>query len=95
MELAGCCREQEWLLDSIDIHPKRRGNIVTLGGVQIEHDNGLRITKKDGETDENNASLKYLNTGLKNALKILIGFIPAFLTFALTKDWWVLAYFGG
>jgi hypothetical protein len=29
-----------------------------------------------------------------NALKILIGFIPAFLTFSLTKDWWVLAYLG-
>lgn len=39
--------------------------------------------------------LKYLNTALTNCLKILIGFIPAFLTFALTKDWWVLAYLGG
>jgi len=95
MELAGCGREQEWFLDSIDIHPKRRGNIVTLGGVQLEHDNGLRITKKNGAAGESHLSLKYLNTGLKNALKILIGFIPAFLTFALTKDWWVLAYFGG
>jgi hypothetical protein len=31
---------------------------------------------------------------LKNALKVLVGFVPAFLTFALTKDWWVLAYCG-
>lgn len=46
MELTGCGREQEWFLDSIDIHPKRSGNIVTLGGVQLEYDNGLRITKK-------------------------------------------------
>jgi hypothetical protein len=25
---------------------------------------------------------------------VLVGFIPAFLTFALTKDWWLLAYCG-
>jgi hypothetical protein len=25
---------------------------------------------------------------------VIIGFIPAFFTFALTKDWWLLAYFG-
>ncbi|MCP4151222.1 MAG: hypothetical protein GY757_25995, partial [bacterium] len=37
---------------------------------------------------------RYLNSGLKNGLKVLIGFIPAFATFALTKDWWLLAYFG-
>ncbi len=35
-----------------------------------------------------------MNTGLKNILKVLIGFIPAFMTFFLTKDWWFLAYFG-
>lgn len=37
---------------------------------------------------------KYLNTNMKNTAKVLLGFIPAFLTFFLTKDWWVLAYFG-
>ncbi|MBA4357268.1 MAG: hypothetical protein C0405_06035, partial [Desulfovibrio sp.] len=38
--------------------------------------------------------LRYLNSHLKITLKILAGFIPAVLTFALTKDWWVLAWFG-
>ena len=37
---------------------------------------------------------RYLNSGVKNAIKVLIGFIPAFLTFALTKEWWFLAYCG-
>ncbi|MEJ2587714.1 MAG: hypothetical protein P8165_09085, partial [Deltaproteobacteria bacterium] len=32
--------------------------------------------------------------GLKNGLKAFIGFVPAFVTFAWTKDWWFLAYFG-
>jgi hypothetical protein len=94
MEFAGCGMEQEWFLDSIDIHPKRPGNIVTLGGVQLEHDNGLRLVEAPRSTD-GTLSPKYLNTALKNVLKILIGFVPAFLTFALTKDWWVLAWFGG
>jgi len=40
-------------------------------------------------------SWTYLNSILKNAIKILVGFIPAFATFYLTKDWWVLAWFGG
>jgi hypothetical protein len=38
--------------------------------------------------------MRYLNSHLGNTLKVLAGFIPAFLTFSLTKDWWVLAYCG-
>ena len=38
---------------------------------------------------------EYLNTDVKNIIKILIGFIPAFLTFYLTAEWSVLKYGGG
>ena len=38
---------------------------------------------------------EYLNTDMKNLLKIFIGFIPAFLTFYYTADWAVLKYGGG
>jgi hypothetical protein len=94
LERTGCSVKREWFLDSIDIHPKRPGNIITLGGVQLDHDNGLRLTHSNGKANAP-IPLKYMNTALKNALKILTGFVPAFLTFALTKDWWVLAYMGG
>lgn len=94
LDMSGCATKREWFLDSIDIHPGRPGNVVTLGGVQLHHDNGLRLTGGPVGADSC-LSPKYLNTALKNALKILVGFVPAFLTFALTKDWWVLAYFGG
>ncbi len=94
LEMAGCGTHLEWFLDRIEIHPKKPGNIVTLGGVQLEHDNGLRLVPAR-EATAATLPLKYLNTALKNALKILTGFVPAFLTFALTKDWWVLAYLGG
>ena len=94
MEQFGCGTHLEWFLDRIDVHPKQPGNIVTLGGVQLEHDNGLRLTETRDRTVAP-LSLRYMNTALKNGLKILAGFVPAFLTFALTKDWWILAYLGG
>ena len=35
-----------------------------------------------------------MNPVLKNFIKVGVGFVPAFLTFLLTHDWWVLMYFG-
>ena len=37
---------------------------------------------------------KRLPSGLKNWIKVILGLIPAFATFYLTKDWWLLAYGG-
>lgn len=93
LEHLGCPTSREWYLENIEIHPGSPGNIVTLGGVQTQHDNGLRLVSRS-EPKALPLSSKYLNTAVKNALKIFIGFVPAFLTFALTKDWWVLAYCG-
>lgn len=87
-------RREDWemLGDSTIIGPQ--GNVVTLGGIDQEKTNGLFIKPPvRGETGIH-ISWKYLNSGLKNWLKVLVGFIPAFLTFFLTKDWWLLAYFG-
>ncbi|MCE5333322.1 MAG: hypothetical protein LLG06_01905 [Desulfobacteraceae bacterium] len=70
------------------------GNIVSLGGVSEEAGNGLQIIPRIQAT-KTKASWRCMNSILRNALKVLIGFIPAFATFYLTKDWWVLAYLGG
>ena len=83
---------QDWVVEDYSLHLGRPGNIATLGGIQDACDNGLSLTPAVQE--ESRLSSKYLNSGLKNVLKVLIGFIPAFLTFALTKDWWLLAYCG-
>lgn len=83
----------DWSLDRFEIHPGREGNLVTLGG--IRHTPGIELhpgLKKSSETIGN--PFRYLNSHLRNSLKVLAGFIPAFLTFSLTKDWWVLAYGG-
>ncbi len=82
-----------WTLDRLVLHTGTPGNIGTLGGLSRQGDKGIEIQEKQAEetVDE---PWKYLNTNVKNTTKVLLGFIPAFLTFFLTKDWWVLTYFG-
>jgi len=70
------------------------GNIVTLGGTQKVVDNGLSLETAAAVNAPSPLRWRFLNSRLKNALKVLVGFIPAFTTFALTKDWWLLAYGG-
>jgi len=70
------------------------GNIVTLGGVQAESPNGLSLHPSQPEPYRLRFSWRYLQSVLKNVLKVAAGFVPAFLTFLLTHDWWVLMYFG-
>lgn len=83
----------DWSLDGYALDDKDSGNIATLGGV-----NRQRGFKKREESVQGKGAVgdywKYLNTNVKNILKVALGFIPAFLTFSLTKDWWLLAYFG-
>ena len=69
------------------------GNIIPLGGLHEEGGNELYLEEKKLRA-ETGGAWRYLNSGVKNAIKVVIGFIPAFLTFALTKDWWLLAYGG-
>ena len=86
-------RKVKWSLESFMMQAGTPGNIGTLGGLNKQVGSGINI---DGETHTERLSepWKYLNTNVKNTAKVLIGFIPAFFTFFLTKDWWVLAYFG-
>jgi hypothetical protein len=85
---------REWVIQSYTLLNEPVGNMATLGWMQPEVDNGLSLASRDAGPGRRRIPLCYLNSYLKNELKILIGFIPAFLTFALTKDWWLLAYGG-
>ncbi|MGE4559379.1 MAG: hypothetical protein AB7E77_04220, partial [Desulfobulbus sp.] len=83
----------DWSLDRFEIHPGTEGNVVPLGGIRRPPRIDIHPNlKKDGEPIGH--PFRYLNSNLGNTLKVLAGFIPAFLTFSLTKDWWVLAYCG-
>ncbi|MBF0231703.1 MAG: hypothetical protein HQK65_01520 [Desulfamplus sp.] len=95
LEYLGAKKVKKWIVEEHSTTMEYPGNIITLGGVQqqnIGSDLSLSIDEKDGQSIQR--SWANLNTGIKNSLKVLIGFIPAFATFMLTKDWWFLAWFG-
>jgi hypothetical protein len=97
--LPGCARvglrrEHRWEFMDYETALVPSGNIVTLGGTL--HPKGYVPDLPDGaeQAVAKARNSPYLNSFLKNSLKVLLGFIPAFATFALTKDWWLLAYGG-
>ena len=92
--LAGIDLPEGWEVDPSATRIAKPGNIVTLGGVQEKIDNHLYLHQPEATAGHNRFRWRYLNSHVQNVLKVIIGFIPAFLTFALTKDWWLLAYFG-
>lgn len=85
---------REWIAQRFSSDKKEKNNIVALGWKPQQKETGFEPLPNN--IDRHNLSYKwgYLNSNFKNLLKVCIGFIPAFLTFALTKQWWVLAYLG-
>ncbi len=95
--LAGLSRTKEWIPDINSMKMSDSGNIITLGQVCKNISNGLCLgdQEDDSDTKKNNLrSWKNLNSGWENFFKIFIGFLPAFFTFFLTREFWVLRYFG-
>ncbi len=83
----------DWIVLEYSTRLKKTGNLITLGGIRKHFTNDFDL--KDGEKKfKPKHSFRYINTGWKNCLKALFGFIPAFATFYLTYDWWVLAFLG-
>jgi hypothetical protein len=86
-------RRQDWEIQENATKMETPGNIIPLGGLHEEGGNELYLETKKSSV-EPGGFWRYLNSGAKNTIKVIIGFIPAFLTFALTKEWWFLAYCG-
>ncbi|MBI9112510.1 hypothetical protein [Maridesulfovibrio ferrireducens] len=84
-------KSEDWRLTRFTACARNKTNIAMLGGLS---DVGHNFTLDNDLGSKKSRSFRYMNSSLKNALKILCGFIPAFLTFALTKDWWLLRFFG-
>ena len=93
-QMITCRRIEDWVVENGSVHIEANGNVLALGGVKEECSNGLHLEPQTEEQPSVKVPWTYLNMKVKNALKVFIGFVPAFLTFALTKDWWLLAYFG-
>jgi len=94
LQTLGHDRVVDWAVQGDAAGMTPNGNIVTLGGVKETVDNQLRLDPADIEARRPRLSWSYLNSNLRNLIKVLVGFIPAFATFYLTKDWWLLAYCG-
>jgi len=94
LKILGKMRQVDWLIQPHLTHMDNKGNIVTLGGIANCTDNGLRLNSDTMNEKTSGLSPSYLNSTVSNSLKILLGFIPAFLSFYLTNQWWVLAYLG-
>jgi hypothetical protein len=65
-----------------------------MGGHEGDNTNRLSLTAPESETQKIRFSWRYVNPVLKNLIKIGLGFVPAFLTFLLTHNWWLIMYFG-
>ncbi|WP_291318510.1 hypothetical protein, partial [Desulfonatronospira sp.] len=87
-------RMREWVVQDYYSLSPDKSNIFTLGGIHSPGEDVPGGRQNGPRRTRGLASLKYLNTRIKIASKIGIGFIPAFLTFLLTHEWWILMYFG-
>ncbi len=82
----GYTKEKKWLSYSTTTTYTQESNVRLL-----------HLPKKQASllpTQKNKHPVGYLNTTLKNILKVILGFIPAAIAFHLTQTWWILAWFG-
>ncbi|HDQ39610.1 MAG TPA: hypothetical protein ENN39_01070 [Desulfonatronum sp.] len=89
-----CLYEDDWVVRGYQNVPVEQSNIRILGGYSGDQGNNLHLDCTRQPRRKALPGLRYVNTNIKNCLKILVGLVPAFATFALTRDWWLLAYFG-
>ncbi len=90
----GYRHRDDWDPQDRDIRMTPQGNIFTLGGAQPQKGNELYLRTNDVKKERSRISWSNLNSSLKNVIMILMGFIPAYLTFRLNYDWWILMHFG-
>lgn len=84
----GLERTDIWASPVGTMRESRAGNIVNLLGPITP--SPLEEKKEEGTSP----GRFYLNNGLVNIMKVLVGFIPAFWSFMYTQEWWFLACFG-
>lgn len=95
--------KRTWLIEDRAAVLVDPGNLITLGGTGTIQNNE-DVAKAHVYTASALPSpwricgllwrWRNLNSGLRNLTKAFAGFIPAFLTFYLTRDWWPLAWGG-
>jgi hypothetical protein len=90
----GCRQREWWTLDPNSTHIDTNGNVAALGGLPAWRRGAANPGPDSHTPSRRKPSLRYLNSHISSLTKVFLGFVPAFLTFFLTKDWWVLAWLG-
>jgi hypothetical protein len=90
----GYTRKEDWAVHGEATRMAEHGNVITLGGEHKAITNDLYLAPPILAHQTKGIPWAYFNSHFRNILKVIIGFVPAFATFALSKDWWLLAYFG-
>lgn len=85
---------EEWHFDQRDTRIQSPGNVATLGGLSDNIRQVFSLNTTEEKIPAHGRGIEYLSTRIKTVFKIILGLLPAFLTFFFTRDWWVLAYFG-
>lgn len=83
--------KSSWSFNDKAAYVNCNGNIITLGGLASDPNDESTIFPAIRTPWY---FWRYMNTPLKNTLKVLIGFIPAFLSFKLTASWGFLSWGG-
>ena len=94
LRMQGLERSRGWQLEDHVFVETDRGNLFSLGGGFRPRCEGPSAGCGQNSGSVRGLSWTYLNTGIKNFLKVLMGFVPAAMTFGMYHDWWVLAWFG-
>lgn len=81
-----------WLAAGENFRICPEGNVANLGGLNAP--GSSLLGRKSVDLGRGRLGLTYLNSGVSNWLKVLLGFIPAFFSFLYTQDWMFLAWFG-
>ncbi|MCX5789091.1 MAG: hypothetical protein NTX64_11385 [Elusimicrobia bacterium] len=92
MSELGTNRRESFELVPNTTHVEQPGNILTMGGIEKDPTNGFLLGPPSQAPPP--FARTRLKSRIRNLGKVLVGLVPAFLTFYLTKDWWVLAWLG-
>ncbi|WP_052507353.1 hypothetical protein [Desulfonatronovibrio magnus] len=83
----------DWEIKDYFHSTEDESNIYTVGGIRND-DQSKASSTEPHSSNYSSIPIKYLNTKTKIVGKVLLGFLPAFLTFYFNQEWWLLAYFG-
>ncbi len=93
LKYLGMRREEDWHVDEKTVHYCKEGNIATLGGFQRNVAMEFHL-EQEQTAKEDTHPFTYMNTTVKNVLKVLFGFALTVVTFQYTQTWWFLAWLG-